>query len=81
MKGSKFPADGPLLTIGDVMKHEKYFTQFMSLKADFTYSYNVLNNLSEFKLIDGLCWIKSNFDRNQGIRSDNFYMRITRDTC
>jgi hypothetical protein len=45
------------------------------------YTFQILTKLSNFKLIDGLRWIKLTHDRLKGFKSEHPYQKIPRDTC
>jgi hypothetical protein len=82
LKGFKYPSDGPLMTQGEVFKHQKYFQEFIRARVDMAYTNQVLTRLSDNDLVDAIRWIKLVHIRNgNGFKLDNSYQKVPRDAC
>jgi energy-converting hydrogenase A subunit M len=58
---------------GEKVKYQRFLKEYNIFKKDIVYTYQVLLKLKEEKVQDALMWIKINFDRMGGFKTDNGY--------
>ncbi len=63
LKGSKYPTDGPLLSMGEVEKHSKFYDDYVGPKMDISFTAKILSKMADLEILDALCWIRTNFER------------------